>query len=146
MGNRFRTGVRLVGASWEVLRTDRQLMVLPLAAFGAIVLAAVPLAYDLRGVAWDQNPSFGQWCAMVGFYFVANFVTIYGNAPLIAAAAVRLNGGVPTLRDGLRAANRRLGRIVAWALIGVAVDVAFDQIESRLGPIGRGITWLLGFL
>ena len=146
MGQRFATGLRLVSASWEVLRTDRQLMIFPLAAFGATAVAATPLAFGLRGISWDQRPSPSQWLGIAVFYFVANFIAIYFNAALIAAATIRLTGGTPTLRDGFRAANSRLGRIAAWALVGVGVNLVFEQIESRLGPLGRLVTWLLGFV
>jgi hypothetical protein len=57
---------------------------------------------------------------------------------------IRLDGGSPTLGDGLRIANGRIGAIVGYAVISATVGVILRAIQERVGFIGRLIAGLIG--
>ena len=57
---------------------------------------------------------------------------------------IRLDGGSPTLGDGLRIANGRIGTILGYAVISATVGVILRAIQERVGFIGRLIAGLLG--
>jgi hypothetical protein len=57
---------------------------------------------------------------------------------------LRLDGGSPTLGDGLRIANSRIGTIFGYAVISATVGVILRAIQERVGFIGRLIAGLLG--
>jgi len=59
---------------------------------------------------------------------------------------MRLDGGAPTVRDGLRLANSRFGTILGYAIISATVGVILRAIQERLGFLGRFITGLFGIL
>ena len=57
---------------------------------------------------------------------------------------IRLDGGSPTLRDGLDIANSRLGAILGYAVIAATVGVILRAIQEPVGFIGRLIVGLIG--
>jgi hypothetical protein len=78
------------------------------------------------------------------YYLVAFFVGLFFNAAVIGAAMIRLNGGHPTLSDGLRVARENVGRIFLWALFAATVAMIIRMIQERVGIIGKIIMGIVG--
>jgi hypothetical protein len=146
--SRFERSCRLIGASWQVLRSDRELLILPImsalatimvvATFGVAAFAAGE--FDaMQGGKPVPEASFYAWC--FAFYVVQYGVVIFFNTALVGAALDRLDGGNPTLGSALSLAYRRLGPILGYAIVSATVGVVLRMISERLGLIGR----LLGF-
>ena len=57
---------------------------------------------------------------------------------------IRLDGGDPTVRDGLRIASSRIVQIIGYAAIAATVGLILRLIEERAGFIGRWIAGLVG--
>ena len=80
---------------------------------------------------------------------LAYFVAIFFNTALVGAAMIRMDGGNPTLRDGLAIARSRVGRIFGYAVIAATVGLLLQALEQRVGWVGRfvikliGVTWTL---
>jgi hypothetical protein len=62
----------------------------------------------------------------------------------MAAAMIRLNGGNPTISDGLKVANENLRRIAGWALVSATVGLLLRAIAERFGWVGRIIAGIAG--
>lgn len=137
----------LIKASAEVLRSDKELLVFPMLSGGASLLLMLSFALPLLGArvfAASGEPSLAMLVAGFAFYFSQYFITIFFNAALVAAAMVRLQGGDPTVRDGLRAAWERLGAIAGYAAFAATVGMALRVAEERVGVLGRMVLSLLG--
>jgi hypothetical protein len=78
------------------------------------------------------------------FYLVQYFVIFFFNSALVGAAMIRLDGGNPTVADGLRIARSRIGQILGYAAIAATIGLILRLIEERAGFIGRWIAGLLG--
>ncbi|HYM40341.1 MAG TPA: DUF6159 family protein, partial [Thermoplasmata archaeon] len=78
------------------------------------------------------------------YYVVTFFVGLFFNAAIIGAATIRLNGGSPTLADGLRIARENVKRIFLWAVFAATVAMILRAIQERLGFIGKFIIGLVG--
>lgn len=147
--DRIRRSWALAKASYGVLRADRELVVFPLISFVGLlvvlVLFAVPLA--TVGIADLETGELSPAGIALGFglYVVAYAVTFFFNTALVGAAMVRLNGGDPTLRDGLRVAMSRLPAIIGYALIAATVGMILRWISERAGIIGSIVAGVLGF-
>lgn len=151
MFDKFARSWELVKASAEVLRSDRELLLFPIISSAAtlVVLATFLIpAFALR--LFDSG--FGIGSALVGFafYFCQYSVIIFFNCALVGAAMIRLDGGDPTLRDGLNVARSRLPAILGYAAIAATVGVLLQSMKSRdnllvrlLGG-GLGVAWTLG--
>lgn len=70
---------------------------------------------------------------------------MYFNTALIGCATIRLEGGDPTLQDGLRIANENLRAIAGWALIAAIVGIILRALEERAEMLGKIVISLIGF-
>lgn len=150
MFERFSRSWELIKASGSVLRQDKELLVFPLlSSIAAILVAAsfiVPLATTGAFEQFHDEGEFQPLHVVIGFlfYLSQNFVIFYFNTALVGAAMIRLEGGDPTVKDGLRIANSKLGPILGYAAIAATVGIILRVLEERLGVIGRWISGLLG--
>ena len=146
---RIALGWQLTKTSLRVLRKDKELLVFPL--ISGIVLILL-LAGFIGGmfVAFGFEAIFGgasTWIlvgVMVVYYVLAFFVSFFFNAAVIGAATIRLNGGNPTLADGLHIARQNVGRIFLWAVFAGTVAMILRAIQERLGFLGKIVMGLVG--
>jgi hypothetical protein len=132
-------------ASWTVLAKDRELALVPVIAgigaalaFAAVFLPGVLLLGGARA-AGDRGTAL--W--LVGFVALvaASWVATLGQAAVIAGSAERMAGGEPDLRSAFGAARARAGRLLGWALFATVVAAVLDQLDQRLGLLGRLVSW-----
>jgi hypothetical protein len=145
MFDRIKRSFDLVRASAQVLRQDNHLMLFPVISAIAWLLVAGAFALPLFGYeAYDGLGKGAVYSTAFLFYVVQYFVIFYFNTALVGAVMIRLDGGSPTLADGLRIANSRLGAILGYAVISATVGVILRTIQERVGFIGRFIVGLIG--
>lgn len=151
---KFERSWALMKSSASILRQDKELMLFPLLAGLASLVVLASFAWpivsmvhhgqaDLEGTRHHVSPAFLLVSFL--FYFVQYAVVIFFNTALAAAALIRLDGGNPTLGDGLRAATSKVGSILGYALIAATVGMILRAIQERAGFIGRILAGFLGF-
>jgi hypothetical protein len=153
---RIRNSWNLVKQSFAILRSDTVLMLYPVLSAIACVLAtafvvagggivAFPAirAATQANVHWQPTPLFSVVGVFV-FYLVNYFVMVFFNTALVGAATIRLQGGTPTLRDGLALAWERKGIILQWAVLAATVGTVLKMIEQRAQLIGRLVAKIVG--
>lgn len=144
----------LMKASANILRQDKELMLFPLLAGLASLIVIATFAWpvytlfahhqaDFEGQRRHVSPLFMLVSFL--FYFVQYGVVIFFNVALASAALIRLNGGNPTLGDGMRTAMGKLPNIIGYALIAATVGMILRALQERLGFVGRIVAGLLGF-
>jgi hypothetical protein len=152
----------LMGQSLDVLRSDRELMWLPI--FSAIACMAItvvmlsggtllflPQLRVMGAVGPGQHPKLtqGMWAFTFLFYIVNYCIVIFFNVALVSIASDRIAGGHATMNDGLQAAWQRKGVILQWAVLAATVGVFLRALEDRMSWLGRmvigiiGVTWTL---
>jgi hypothetical protein len=152
---RISASFALARSSWQVLRTDKHLVIFPILS-GACCLF-VMAAFALPFVAHPEWLSFldqvGKkdvevpwWVYVVTFayYFVNYFVIVFFNSALVSCALIRFNGEAPSVGDGLAAASRRLPQILAWALVSATVGLLLKMIENAHEKAGQIAAAILG--
>ena len=157
MGNSW----ALVKQSFQVLRADKELMLLPVFSAISCVLVTVTIAaggfvaltpYIRANMAANPNWQPGPALTIGGlfvFYLVNFFLIVFFNTALVGAAGIRLSGGDPTLKDGLRIAWERKGVILQWAVLAATVGIILRLLEERAGWVGKivirfiGVAWAL---
>ncbi len=154
MFERIQRSWELVKASWEVLRADKELMIFPLiSAVASIIVFATFLVPSILAGLFDEAsesgvPIAGYIVAFL-FYVVMYTVTIFFNSAVVGAATIRLQGGDPTVRDGLSIAFSKFGVIVQYAVIAATVGMVLRALRERGGIMGAiasfigGIAWNL---
>lgn len=151
MRNTLENSWSLVKASAQVLNEDRALLLFPLlsaiASIGLAVSVFVPTF-----VLGDPEALFGEatgLAVVLGFlfYLAQYFIVFYFNAALVGAALIHLDGGRPTLQDGLRIASDHAAPILGYAAISATVGLFLNSagrrggIFARLGSGFLGMSW-----
>jgi hypothetical protein len=136
----------LMKTSLGILRKDKEILLFPVISFVAcaILLLSFFAGFFFLGLPSLQS-SMWIWVAfMILIYFVLFFIVIFFNTAIIGCANIRLNGGDPTLSDGLRIASQNIGRILIWAIISATIGMILQAIRERAGWAGRIIAGIIG--
>jgi len=152
MFERFSRSWKLVKASASVLQQDKELMVFPLISSAALLVVLASFALPIIGLnaldglsrGSNDGVSVAAYAVAFLFYFCQYSVIFFFNTALVGAAMMRLDGGNPTLRDGMRIATSKIGVILGYAFIAATVGMILRAIEERVGFIGKIIVGLLG--
>jgi len=145
----FSNSWSLVKASARVLSLDRELLVFPLMSGIASVLVMVsyfgPIGL-LGGWEFLDQDAGGYLSSAIffGFYLIQYFVVFFFNTALVGAALIRMDGGDPTVSDGMRIAWDRLPAILGYAAIAATVGMVLRTLAERLGFVGRMVVGALG--
>jgi hypothetical protein len=146
----FSNSWRLVKASYAVLQADKELIVYPVVSGIGLILVSAAFLIPMIGAGMIDNLAGAEgdgimsYVVLFLFYVVTYSVMIFANCALVGAAAIRLSGGDPTVRDGFRIASERAGTIVGYALIAATVGMILRMISERAGIIGRIVISLIG--
>ena len=147
---KFARSWALAKASLDVLKSDKELLVFPLVSAVSLVLVAASFVLPALGLGLFERtegghgvpPAFVAW--LFAFYLTQYFVMFFFNAALVGAAMMRLDGGDPTVRDGLRIAGRKWLPILGYAAIAATVGMLLRAIEERAGFVGRIVASMIG--
>lgn len=149
MFTRIRNSYRLVKQSWGILRQDRELMLFPImsgiASFVAMASFIVPFALYGLGEERAGAAIAPLWYVLLFvFYLVTYFITVFFNVGLMHCAAIRMDGGDPTVREGLKGALSQIGAIFTWAAISATVGLILRILEEKAEIVGRIVSGVLG--
>lgn len=143
--------VSLMKASWQLLKKDKELLLIPV--ISGICCLSIMTLFILHGLehgwlksfvkdATAQQKNTAYWF-MFFFYYCNYLVIVFFNSAIIACAVIRMDGGNPTIGDGLQAAVNRFPQIAGWAFIAATIGFLLGMIESNSK---RGIGIVTGFL
>jgi hypothetical protein len=99
---------------------------------------------DRMAATQGEGMHTGWYVLAFVFYLVQYSVIFFFNTALVGAAMIRLEGGDPSVRDGLALAWSKLPQILGYAAIAATVGVLLRALEERAGFIGRIVIGLLG--
>jgi Family of unknown function (DUF6159) len=149
MFERIANSWELVKASARVLQQDKELLVFPiLSMIGVLVVTAsfiVPFIFGgmLDSITGDHF-QIGGFLVLAAYYIVQYAVIFFANTALVGAAMIRLNGGDPTVRDGLEIAVRNLPAILGYSVIAATVGVILRSMTDRSKGFGRFVISVIG--
>jgi hypothetical protein len=146
MFEKFARSWALTKASAAVLKSDKELMLFPVISSIAAMLVAATFFIPIFSLRLFEGGHMGPLGLVVGylFYVCQYFVIFFFNTALVGAAMIRLEGGDPTVADGLRIARSKIGVILGYAAIAATVGILLKAIEERAGLVGRLVVGLIG--
>ncbi len=143
----------VMGASWEVLKKEKMLLLFPIFSGIACLLVSasfiLPLFVANAGLppvnAEEPGPREVLYF-VIGFlfYFCNYFVITFFNSAIVGAAVMRLSGKDPDFGDALRSATNRLPQILGWSLVAATVGMILRMIEERSEWVGQLVVAILG--
>jgi Family of unknown function (DUF6159) len=146
----------LLGQSFAVLKSDKELMWLPIISaifclmatvtiFGIGLIWTLPPGVPIPSDPVAQKELTRQLAPFIFlFYIVTYSVSTYFNVALVSIASNRLEGGNATLNDGLQLAWQRKWSIFQWALLSATVGIIIQALEQKFGFLGRLIIRMIG--
>jgi hypothetical protein len=139
----------LVKASANVLRADKELLIFPIiSSIGLLLVTAVFIIPFFVSAALDsvflEDVQIAGFVVLFAYYIVQYTVIFFANTALVGAAMIRLQGGDPTVRDGIDVALKNFGAILGYALIAATVGVLLKAVNDRSKGFGRFIVSLIG--
>ena len=152
MFDRVSRSWELAKASASVLRSDKELLLFPVVSAICTLIVAATFILPAIGLRVFETSEPGPLLYVLGFafYLCQYFVIFFFNAALVAAAMIRLEGGDPTVADGLRAARERIGPILGYAAIAATVGMLLQAMKNKennvvMRIVGSllGVAWTL---
>jgi hypothetical protein len=148
---KFATSLELMGASWEILKKDKEILFIPIISGISvmIMLASFVIPFILVGDAsliqrlLKEDRSFGLTISFI-FYFLNYLIVVFFNSAIVACATIRMGGGDPTLLDGLNIASSRIFKIIMWSFVAASFGMILRMIQGRSNLLGKAISGLLG--
>jgi Family of unknown function (DUF6159) len=142
----------LMSESWQILKQDKSLLVLPLISGICCLMLLASFAIPIWATGVWRPPNRDAetqrqilyYGTLFLFYFFNYLIVLFFNSAVVACAASRMSGGDPTLSDGLRTAGARIPVIIGWALVSATVGLILRIIEDRSAKIGQIVSGLLG--
>jgi hypothetical protein len=146
---RFQNSLALAKASWQVLREDKQLTLLPLLSMISTVVIAVSFLLPIGLIARNGTDGYTASKPLVwvlGFcaYLVLTFVVVFFNAALVYAADRHLAGERVTPGEAIQAARARTHVLLPWVVVSATVSIVLRALEERAGVLGRIIGTIAG--
>jgi hypothetical protein len=145
-----------IGRGWQLFKTsmaivweDKSLLLLPLLSGLILILMTIGMVGGMVGVLfWGPAIGIVGWPqAAIAFvlalilYFGGYSVSTYLNAALIACATLKLEGGNPTIADGMAIARTRLGLAAT-----VSAFLKMVQSSRRGGLLFRSAATIAGVI
>lgn len=151
MFNSFSNSWSLIKSSAKVLEADRELIIFPIISGIAVLLLSavffVPmLLVGYFGRVANQGLQVVDYIILFLFYLLQYFIIFFNNTALVGAALIRIRGGDPTVRDGLKIAFDRFVPLFFYALIASTVGMILSLIKERGNSISKIIVSLIGFV
>ncbi len=142
---RIARGSRLSSEAFEVIRNDRGLLSLALAA----VVLDLLISGAFLGIASAVAGIHHRRLVLLGAAAVASYpITVVGtflNVALLSTVSRRWNGETVTIRDGLAVARRQWRAILAWSLIAASIGAILSIAErvNHLAWLERLVAYAL---
>ena len=151
---RFANSKQLAGASWGVLKADKELMAIPVmgaavcgviaAALGLVVSSTLSTTTDaVTGETSTQANPAAILLLIIGLLIIAVISQVFAGA-LVAGANERLEGGNPTLSSSFSKALSRLLPITGWTATNATVGAVLSAIQEKAGFLGDLVVGLIG--
>ena len=142
---KFSRSWELVKASAGVLRSDKELLIFPVISGIAALIVLATFVIPIITLKLFEGGT-GPLGYVIGFlfYLCQYFVIFFFNSALVGAAMIRLNGGDPTVVDGLRIARERMVPILGYAAIAATVGLLLQFLKSKDNVVVRILGSLLG--
>src|SRR5579862_7278959 len=148
---RFQRSIALAKESFEVLRSNTQLLLFPVVSSMFTIALSISffLPLYLTSGGWKEQmhsehmpPSY--YAVLAAFYLCSYFIVIFFNVGLVSCAYASLRGERMSFGDGLKAAAQKLPAILGWTFIAATVGMVLQMISERSGLIGKIVVGLIG--
>jgi hypothetical protein len=151
MLNTIGTSWSLIKSSAKVLSSDKELIIFPIiSSIGVLFLSIVffvPMLLTGFFDKFSQNgPGIVDYLILFFFYLLQYLIIFLSNTALVGAAMIRIRGGDPTVKDGLKIAYERFVPVFYYSLIAATVGLILNMIRNKGKGVGSLIVSIVGMV
>jgi hypothetical protein len=144
MAGKIARSWKLMGASWDILKSNKQLALFPILSGTSLALVSISFFIPLFFEQNENNASSGHPYWLILFYFCNYMVITFFNTGLVACTIRIMRGESISFTDGINEAWQHKYQILGWAAIASTVGMILRLIENKSDIIGRIIAAILG--
>lgn len=142
---RLKTGFKLLGQTWSVVRKDPELIGVIVLGFLGQVAVFLLLFFAAFGRAPGASDfRFPHFLWLYPILIASGILPSIAMATVVAAAMERLQGRDPSLRRAFALALHKLPRLLLWTLLAGTIGLVLQLVAERLKIGGRLLVWLAG--
>ncbi len=145
------TSWSLIKSSAKVLQADRELLIFPILSSIAVLMLSAVFFVPMLLVGYFNHMSsnglqLADYLILFLFYLLQYLIIFFNNTALVGAAMIRIRGGDPTVKDGIKIAYDRFVSIFFYALIAATVGILLSFIKNKGNTLARIVVSLVGFV
>jgi hypothetical protein len=145
------TSWSLIKSSAKVLQADRELLIFPIFSSIAVLMLSAVFFVPMLLVGYFNHMSsnglqLADYLILFLFYLLQYLIIFFNNTALVGAAMIRIRGGDPTVKDGMKIAYDRFVSIFFYALIAATVGILLSFIKNKGNTLARVVVSLVGFV
>jgi hypothetical protein len=152
---KFKASRMIVKESWNILKQDKELAWFPVFSMISSLIALIvmlilffliPMGGDVNelGNMKENGMNVLGYVILFIYYLVMYFIANYFLAGVYIIVQGRFRGQDLSLSDGIRGANRNLGKIFVWSLILATVGMILKIIADKFKAVGKIVASLFG--
>lgn len=151
---KFRASYLLVTESFELLKSDKEIMFFPVlsALFNLIIVGFLAVFFYttmfIAGVKDMENPQGGFGVLNYIFIFLAYlasiFISTFFNAGVVLIVNARINGKNLSFGGGMKESFRNIRKIFLWALTAATIGIILKIIFEKSKLLGKIVVYFLG--
>ncbi|HEY2812241.1 MAG TPA: DUF6159 family protein [Acidimicrobiales bacterium] len=143
--SRVQRGFKLAGVSWRVIVAEPSILVVLLAGlFGMVFMSGGLFWLVFQRFPNAQDFTFPNYLVALPVLWLGSIVTTYCNVVVSVIADRRLRGEEPSVPEAMSVASSKLGPIVSWTLLSIAIGMVLQIIAERFRLGGYIASRLLG--
>ena len=134
--SRLKTGWALTKDSVRVLRTNPELTMFPLV--GSVAgLVYVGLLFGGSLLAGGLGSNVVGYALLFVLYFGSTFIASFTTAALVHETRTAFDGGEPSVKNGMAAAWRNKGTLLAWSAVSATVGIVIQVVQGQDNPVAN---------
>jgi hypothetical protein len=156
MSNRFSRSWEITKLSFNVMRSDTELLLFPILSVFFSLVFILALIFPMFMPVMFDGESINTLAVVVNYiilflmYLGIAFIGTFFNVCVVYTTKTRFDGGDATFMDSIRFAFSKIHLIFSWSLVSATVGLllkTLTDLSQRLGPIGHIIFRIfIGFL
>ncbi|KTD81767.1 DUF6159 family protein [Legionella waltersii] len=122
----------LIQAAWDVLKSNKYMMIFPLLSLISVVLILCSFTQSFTQMMNFSEPtSILEYAKLWLFYFINYFIITFFNVGLTCCALRRMKNESASFKDGILEACKKVHQILGWSLFFASVALIIRIIEDK---------------
>jgi hypothetical protein len=131
----------LIQSAWNVIKSNKAMMIFPLLSFISVILVICSFAQSFTHLINLSKPTnYFEYAKLWLIYFINYFIITFFNVGLTCCALRRLQNKSTTFQDGILEACKKVHLILGWSLFCTSVALILRIIEDKSSWVSKFFT------